>query len=426
MDDAYFLSKANPAATADQLALETAALGMVGMPIIQEAKAQATKRFKILAGSDVPAEALEGIGAKMDEWAYHYTILALNSDPNYPRVLGNLYGPPHEWLGLDVPGCRGLGTGENTDNSYCIVPVDGRARFRLLGQVQDPPIGDCPMYITSNLSQSMNVTGLDWRDVVFGDDGTFVVTIDPEPANGRPNHLQTSIDSKYLFIRDGRQHWDQVPNAYRVERLDPPSAPPQTAEQQAALAARFIVDDVPTNFWFKQMVAFLEPNAISEPHVSSQVGGMPSQKLLRGRISLSDEEAFVLTMGCAGSDYWVLVLYDWWLMSGNFWSRTSSLNNTQSVPNPDGSYTYVFSIRDPGVHNWVDTLGLHETLFLQRWQLLPQTPEGPGGELWAKSEVVKLADLEHVLPDGTRWVTPEKRQRQLAERFASFRRRFTA
>jgi hypothetical protein len=189
------------------------------------------------------------------------------------------------------------------------------------------------------------------------------------------------------------------------------------------MAKRFIIDDVPTNFWFKQMVGFLDPNTITGPAVSANVGGMPTQKLLRGRLRLADDEAYVLTLGAGDSDYWVLVLYDWWLMSGDFWSRTSSLNNTQSVANPDGSYSLVFSVRDPGVHNWVDTLGQHETLFMQRWQLLPQTADGPGGNPWAKGELVKLSDLRRVLPEGTTWVTAEERAQQLADRLASFKRR---
>jgi hypothetical protein len=155
---------------------------------------------------------------------------------------------------------------------------------------------------------------------------------------------------------------------------------------------------------------------------------MQTQKLLRGKLDLADDEAYVLTLDHGGSDYWVLTLYDWWAMSGNFWSRTSCLNDTQVVPDADGTTTVVFSVRDPGVHNWVDTLDLHETRFLQRWQLMP-TSVGEDGRLWAGGEpsatgrLVKLADLKEALPPETRWVTPEERTRQIDERFASFRRR---
>jgi hypothetical protein len=432
-DDSFFLSKTNPTATVDQRDLEALALEVVKDPVIVAARAHAMQRFTIMGGGPerIPAEALEHMDAKLDEWAFHYTINALNSDPNYPKVLGHGYGPPHEWLGMKVPGCRGLGTAENPDNHYSFVPIDGNSRFVLHGKVwnnQDDAVGDCPIFLTSNLSQSVNVSWVDWRAVPIAEDGTFEVTIDPTPADGRPNHLQSSIDTKYLFIRDGRQHWDQIPHAYRIERLDPPTAPARSVEELTRVAARFIVDDVPMNFFFKQMIEFLATNSLSEVSNSSRYGGMQTQKLLRGKLDLADDEAFVLTLDSGGSDYWVLTLYDWWAMSGNFWSRTSCLNDTQTVANTDGTHTLVFSIADPGVHNWVDTLDLHKTVFLQRWQLMP-TSVGEDGRLWAggepsaTGELVKLADLKDVLPAETRWVTPEERIEQLEERYESFRRR---
>ena len=428
-DQSFFLSKTNPTATADQRDLEALALEVVQDPVIVAARAQALLRFKIMAGMDaITAEAMEGIDAKMDEWAFHYTINALNSDANYPKVLGHGYGPPHQWLGMDVPGCRGLATAENPDNHYSFVPIRHGARFVLHGKVLDNAVGDCPMFLTSNLSQSVNVSWIDWRNVPIAEDGTFQVTIDATPANGRPNHLQTSIDTKYLFIRDGRQHWDQIPHAYRVERLDPPSAPPCSLEELTRVAARFIVDDVPMNSFFKQMIEFLPANSLSEVSNSSQFGGMQTQKLMRGKLDLADDEAYVVTLNSGGSDYWVLCLYDWWAMSGNFWSRTSSLNDTQVAPNGDGTTTVVFSIVDPGVHNWMDTLDLHKTVFLQRWQLMP-TSVGEDGRLWAGGEpsatgqLVKLSELKGVLPPETRWVTPEEREQQISERLASFQRR---
>jgi hypothetical protein len=282
--------------------------------------------------------------------------------------------------------------------------------------------------LTSNLSQSVNVSWVDWREVPIAEDGTFQVTIDPTPADGRPNHVTSSIDTKYLFIRDGRQHWDQIPHAYRIERLDPPAAPRRSVRELTAVAARFMVDDVPMNFFFKQMIEFLPTNSLSEVSHSSHYGGMQTQRLLRGKLDLADDEAYVLTLDGGGSDYWVLTLYDWWAMSGNFWSRTSCLNDTQTIPNVDSTHTVVFSIADPGVHNWVDTLDLHKTVFLQRWQLMP-TNVGSDGRLWAGGEpsasgrLVKLSELKGVLPAETRWVTPQERIEQLEERYEAFRRR---
>src|SRR5262249_29975893 len=217
--------------------------------------------------------------------------------------------------------------------------------------------------------------------------------------------------------------WNQRPNAYRVLRVDPPTAAPLSVDEQVEMAFRTIIDDVPFNFWFRMMVGFLEPNTVKGPETTSNFGGMPTQMALRGRVDLDDDEAFVITLDSRGSDYWVFTLYDWWLMSGNYWNHTSSLNNDQAVANRDGTHTLVISKHDPGVHNRIDTEGLNHTLFLQRWQLLPLDglcdDRGPSQQ----SQVVKLTDLAKVLPDETTWVTDADRRKQLSERLASFNRR---
>jgi hypothetical protein len=71
----------------------------------------------------------------------------------------------------------------------------------------------------------------------------------------------------------------------------------------------------------------------------------------------------------------------------------------------------------------VDTEGLNHTMFLQRWQLLPNIQGDLGGKLGQSGQVVKLADLKKVLPEETRWVTADERSTQITERLASFNRR---
>ena len=91
-------------------------------------------------------------------------------------------------------------------------------------------------------------------------------------------------------------------------------------------------------------------------------------------------------------------------------SRTSSLNPAQSIPNADGSYTFVLSLRDPGVHNWIDPCGLGEGILTLR---MAEFPEGrPREDLSAKSRVVPLASLRATLPKETCWVDPEARARR--------------
>lgn len=422
LGDDFFLSASNPTATRDQRDIERRAIEMLTLPQIVRARSLATQRFRMLADHDTPQQAWAIFDAVMAEWTYHYVLLALNSDPNYPKVLGHWFGPPHEWFGMQVPGSRGPATAENTDNNYSVIPVDGHSRFEIRGRRFTPPVGDCPMQVTTNLSQSINVSSVDWRDVQFDADGSFLITVDGQPAAGRPNHLQTTLDTKYIFIRDGRVDWWQLPNAYRVRRLDPPCAAPRSDDEIVALATRFIIDDVgPMNF-FRRMVRGCAANVLPPIVSSGDVGGMPSQKLLVGRVVLEDDEAFVMRLTLGSAAYLFLGTYNSWLMSGDFWARTTSLNSAQSRADPDGAYSFVLSARDPGVHNWIDTQGMHETLLMARWHQLSRQPDAE--EPVASGERVKLSELPRVLPSSTAWVSPAQRQQQQAERLKAFQARY--
>lgn len=80
------------------------------------------------------------------------------------------------------------------------------------------------------------------------------------------------------------------------------------------------------------------------------------------------------------------------------------------------------SIRDPGVHNWVDTCGRHEALLLYRWQDLPreQVRQGP---VIDPLRIVKLRDLAQALPKNTVMVDRNERVRQIEAREIAFKRR---
>lgn len=425
LGDGHFLSMKNPLATVDQRNMERQALDILAMPVVQRAKDHAAMRFKLLAGPDIPEEALRNFDGMMEEYAFHYVLMAVNSDANYPKVLHSNFGPPHEWFGMKVPGCRGPGCGDNADNNYAVIPIDRHGRYELHGRRMDPATSDFSFHVTGNISLTSNITSLGIQDAQVNPDGTFVVTIDPEPANGRINHLQTTLDTHYLCIRDSRVDWRQVPNAYRIYRLDEPEALPLATEEIAKIAARFIVDDVGLNFANKQMLGAGELNVFTQPVSSAAVGGMASQSTAKGHLILEDDEAYVLTFHPGGAGYHVVTTNDYWFATDDYWNRQATLNNTQSVANADGSYTYVISGRDPGVHNWIDTGGLRETIIVIRIQLLPRNGDGSyGGSQSTEGRVVKLADLDSALPAGTGKVAAAERKQQLQQRLAEFNLRY--
>ena len=280
LGDGFFLSKTNPTATVDQRDLEALSIRVAQMPVVLKAKKAAAYRWKTIVGREAPAEAW---GARYDELVEEYSfnsiMKAVNSDANYPKVFGHWEGPPHEWFGMKVPGSR-AGGGDNPDNNYVIIPVDGRAHFEIIGQRFSPGTADVP-FTLQNFGL-MTLGSLDWRDVQVNADGSFIITVGPEPAGvanaGKPNHIKTKLSANLILIRDSRADWRQIPNAYRVRRLDPPTAPPLTVDQIAERAAEFIISDVSLYFWLMRPFAVLDENAVSAPIEMGSIGGLVSQQ----------------------------------------------------------------------------------------------------------------------------------------------------
>ena len=398
----------------DTLDLDHEALALLGEPSIQAARQQAGQRLRVLAAAHVTAEAEASFVQALDEWTFQMLLKALNSDATQPRLLHHMYGAPHRGFGVDVPGSRGIG-GDNPDNDYIVAPLDGAARYELRGQRfgEGPP--DCPIGVYGNLSLSMSIDVLDWSQLRFESDGHFVITLGPEAGDGRANHLQTGPDARFLLIREALADWAQTPCSYLLRRLDPPAAPPLMREQIIQRAARYIVDDVASSYWWLAMVNATPRNTLSTPLGAVGIGGLVTQKISWARLRLADDEAFVMTVQPGGARYRGCVLMDFWQHSLDLSDRTCSLSDRQSRANADGSFTYVVSRADPGVHNWLDPCGLAEPRLMHRWQGLPADSDAG-----IRGELIRFDALSAHLPADTPRLTVRERDEQLQQRRAAF------
>ena len=409
----------NPLATAEQRDGEALAMHALASPVVTQARELVAMRWKTLAGRGAPQEAW---GPRFDElveeFAFNYCLKAAAGDPNHPVVLGMHYGPPHRWFGVDVPGSRGSG-GDGPDQHYVLVPITYGAQYEIEGRRFDPVPASIPLTIVGNPSLTMTLGSLDLLQVKVADDGHYRLTVGPEPANGDPNHIQAPPGSMYLFNRECRSDWRQVPSGWTVHRIDPPTAPPWTEDQVATRAAAMMIEDVPAMHWFIGVFAGMEPNSVSPLFGTGWVGGLVSQVIMFARLQVDESHAYVFTIGNGDAPYRNIVLHDYWFRTIDYWKRQSCLNNGQSTPNPDGSITYVVSQEDPGVANWLDPCGFEHLLVVNRWQGMRG-----GAEPTAEGRLVPISELESALPIDIPRVSAELRAQQLRERRETFRLRF--
>ncbi len=358
--------------------------------------------------------------------AYHAALYAANYDTVHPYILWGT-NAAHDWMGLKVPSSAyGL---DSPDNIYRHATLDGAGRYVIRGTMHKvgPTQQTFVVYRTiPGVTQTMNaeghmdeIAGIKSEDVFFDARGNFTVTVDADPANGRPNHLQVPADEPglHLMVRDSLADWSrELPYELTIERVDAPAHDQPRSEAEMTRHATEILSSYSRFWlnWFETYVHAKPLNEIVQPWKRVQGWGMTQQ----GRFAFADDEAWVITLDPLDARFFDIQISDPWTKAVEYVHRTGSFNGSQPVANGDGTVTFVVSPRDPGVHNWLDTSGLTAGTFQVRWQAMQPGTTGEGAVRDAK--VVKFKDLRTHLPEDTRFVTKKERAAQLRKREDSY------
>lgn len=353
---------------------------------------------------------------------------AVGEDTDRPAILW-VVNAPHDWFGMQVPR-SGYGI-DNPDNVYRNILVDGASRYEIRGRIKRPGPAELHFEMRDSIpgTAALAAEGGTQLATLRSDameiaaDGSFTITIDSSPANGRLNHMQMPPTGKRLIVvRDLFTDWKtQNPVALSIRRIDGPATAPQRSEEQIARRAAELLSQM-APYWvdYDNRFVFTKPaNHIATPRVRPGGRGFS----MGGHFALKPDEAWVVTLSALGAVSLGFQLTDPWGVSYDYVNRTSSLNNVQARPNADDTYTFVISQRDPGVYNWLDPEDHAAGLFAIRWQSLPAGAK-PEDAVRAP-RIVPLAELKRALPAGTAFIKPAERAKQRAERSASHARRLT-
>lgn len=409
----------NPIATADQFAAEGEVSRMWEMPVVKQARQQAATMWRLAFGTDIPPEAT-GLDEAVDEYVTNYLFKATACDPDAPRIARG-FMPAYSWQGRQVPGAR-MG-GDNPDNCYRFIGIGHGRRYRLTVTPVGTPPSDVTFTLVGNWGTSVTIQTVEWASLEKRADGSAVITIDDRPGGG--NHLTTTAQVKFLFVRDSLSDWaSETPLDLKIELVDGKSPTLiLTLEDRAAQAAHRLVEEVPLYYWFIRIFSGREKNHMVQPARVLGLGGLRTQASAMGRFDLAPHEAVVIRINPAGARYCSLTIHDWWFRSLDAHTRQTNLTGGMATTDPDGWISFVVAHKDPGVANWIDTTGLRHTLPLIRWQGIPD--DVPDSALRLTQKIVPLAELADHLPAGMAKMTPAGRADQLAARQAAFARRIS-
>jgi hypothetical protein len=413
-------STANPIANPDQVAAEDQVIRLWARPDVQAARRNVGFLFGLAYGAEAPAEMRSSFESAMDEYTTNYLFKAAASDAAHPRIV-RCFMAPYYWFGRDVPGAR-MG-GDNPDNCYRLTGIEHTGCYRLTVVPRATEPVSTTFTLVANYGTSKTVQTLGAENAQRNNDGSFHIDIDSSPADGRVNHLQSTPETKFLFIRDSLSDWThETPYALRIERLNPPTIPPITDDEAAARAIAAMVDDVPLYYWFTRLNTGKPVNTLASPIPSGALGGLVSQAGTQGWFRLGDDEAIIVRIDPAGAGYTAFSLVDWWYRSIDAETTFSSLTIAQGHVNQDGTFTVIVSAHDPGVQNWIETRFHHEVLVINRWQSLPTSMVRNGPRI-LEARLVPFARIRDEIDDMPRVAAAERVTQRNARR-EGYKRRY--
>ena len=405
----------DPVATASQHEQEVAALELTKHPTVKAA-------YRSVADTWLGrAKASDAMRACFDdafaEVMFSAAVWSSNQDKLRPKV-SCITRLGHPVMGHQIPGSRwGI---DNPDSVYRVIPISGDQRYEIHGRVGANRMTE--NYFTLWDANMGTVAVLNGRTMEVDSDGSFTITVDSDDAGGRPNHVQSTPEAHEFYIRDVLLNWDRDDaNHLEVQRLGgAPAAPAKTLDEQADATAAMMAYFANFTGKLSHGVYKMAPNNFNLAWSADKVGAMRNQVYVMGRFDLSPGESFVVDVSDGGAEYFTVPLSNIWGTTLDIVDRTGSLNKAQSVPNEDGTYTYVIAPTDPGVANWIDSDGLHEGILTLR--MAEFGGAGPKEDLGARGRVVNLDDLEAEVPTLRR-VSEKERATELADRRAAYLRR---
>lgn len=284
---------------------------------------------------------------------------------------------------------------DNPDNYYQTARISGAYEYRVRGKRNTVPYLDFG-------TQSAGVAGagnseqaghLDASELEMDADGHFEIILSCEEKPG--NWLKMNPDTEQLIVR--QTHMDreaETPAELTIERIGGDGKPtPITAESVDASLGQVAGLVLACSSLFSSWAQGFKANHCNElpkfdDSVSMGAGGDPNICYYHSYWELGPEDALVIEADPPECDNWNFQLDNHWMESLDYRYYTIHVNKHTAEYEPDGSVRIVVAHEDPGVPNWIDTVGHAQGTMCFRWIRAEEHPQ-PRTRVMKRSEVAQ-------------------------------------
>ncbi len=313
--------------------------------------------------------------------------------------------------GLDCP-----------DSAYLTTGIRGDLTYRVTGNVGSV------RYMSFQANTGMANHGNIRNDELTTDaEGNFELWIGPDEHEG--NWLKTPPETNLLITRQFFSDWENEQRASLLIELvsDVPAdantdvlvATPDRVVQQLDAVGKWLEANI--KFWndIEVLGQAAKHNAFDDATVKSEMGGAQENINAWGHYDLGPDEALIVEATPSPAVYWSLHIGNFWWESLDYAARHTSLNDSQAVLDDDGVFRAVVAHEDPGVPNWLDTMGHTKGPLLFRWVVAEHGPA-------TTTKVVPFSEIRDHLPTSTGTVTGDQRAETIKARRRAVQRRFAS
>jgi hypothetical protein len=314
---------------------------------------------------------------------------------------------------------------DNPDQRYLFCNIRGGETYRIWGRIRSERRLDIQIYAgePTPSAPGRSAAFLGFEALQLQSDGSFEVMLSPQRVGN--NWLENPPDGTQVLVRQIYSDWTRhEPGEVHIDRVGFEGAlRPVVSETELADrlrgAGEQLLQEVRAWSTLHQMMigqpdAKTPVNRLPPPVDTFAQGGASGRYMTFTIFELESDEALLLRMWPTGATYQSVHLRDMWNSSLEYSNRQTSLTTDQAHLDADGSYWMVVGGRDPGIHNWLDTMGLNRGRLACRYDGIGGKPFDPA--LMPMAVKVKYDELPDRLPPSTPRITPLDRQAAIAAR----------